>query len=57
MKTKWTRGLPVLIKDMMRYGRIHEETFEALGYPIDTDGSGKEYPARLQPNIIDSGSQ
>ena len=43
MKDKWIQDLPSLIKEMIQLGRIREETFDSLGYPVDTDKTGKAH--------------
>jgi len=50
MTEKWDRDMPEFIKDMLEHGRVREETFDLLGYPVDTDACGNEYP--LSQNIV-----
>jgi len=44
MKNRWIDHLPIFINEMLEHGHIREETFESLGYPIDADPTGKQYP-------------
>ena len=44
MTAKWDSHLPILIKDVLSHGRVLEETFDRLGYEIDKDLNGNEYP-------------
>lgn len=41
---KWLKDLPVLIREMHDKGFISEATFKRLGYPLDRDLDGKEWP-------------
>ena len=65
MKTKWTRDLPVLIKENIDISLRRLSKHLGTPYPIlDTYGSKKEYPlpsssvaTQHHQNIIDIGSQ
>jgi hypothetical protein len=43
MKQKIIGDLPRFVAEMIRYGRISEDTFDELNYPVDTDLKGNEY--------------
>ena len=44
MKKKWINTLAILVRSMLKRGRILEKEFDGLDYLIDTDSSNREYP-------------
>ena len=49
-RDQWIRDIPVLIQELRQFGYIREETFDKLGYPVDTDEKGQEH--KLTSNIL-----